>query len=426
MEVKKVYQNIGFKPVNFSFDEVEISNKYDFINLDKFDIYWELEAEGKVLQDGMVMNPEIAPGRSKIFTLGMVPFKPEPGVEYFINLTAFTPEGTDIIPSGHIFAFGQFPVPVPETVEVKSEDKGAKAVFEANNLISVDAGNVVYSFSKTNGYLVSVKSGDTQLLNSPLTINFWRAPTENDFGNKMPERCKVWRTAGDNAGFRGISHSQDARGYYEVTARYRLQDVESDYILTYRINGNGEIEVTARLVPGDRAYPELPRFGMTFSVPAGYENLSWFGRGPHENYIDRNTSALVGVYKGSVDDQYVPYISPEENGYKTDVRWITLLDGQGRGLMIEGAPLISFSALHFSNGDLTREKRDGYHTTDLVRRGETWLNVDFRQMGVGGDNSWGAKTHARYELPFGAYSYTFIIRPVKPGEDIWTKYKTAF
>ena len=152
---------------------------------------------------------------------------------------------------------------------------------------------------------------------------------------------------------------------------------------------------------------------MTFSVPAGYENLSWFGRGPQENYIDRNTSAFVGLYHSNVDDQYVPYISPEENGYKTDVRWLTLLDGKGNGLMVQGDPQISFSALHFSNEDLTREKRDGYHTTDLVRRDEIWLNVDLKQMGVGGDNSWGAKTHAIYSMPYRQYSYSFIIEAVK-------------
>ncbi len=426
MEVKKVYQSIGFKPVNFSFDEIEITNKYNFINLDKFNIYWEIEAEGKILQDGMVMNPDIPAGKSKIFTLGIVPFKPENGVEYFINLTAFLPEGNDIIPSGHIFAFEQFPVPVPFLREVKNVDKGAKAVFEANNLINIEAGGTVYSFSKANGFLVSAKSGDIQLLQSPLSINFWRAPTENDFGNKMPERCKVWRTAAGNAEFKGISHSQDEKGYYSVYAEYWLPDVQAKYTLSYMINGAGEMKVTASFIPSGTDYPELPRFGMMFSVPAGYENLSWFGRGPQENYIDRNTSAFVGLYHSNVDDQYVPYISPEENGYKTDVRWATLLDGKGNGLMIQGDPQISFSALHFSNEDLTREKRDGYHTIDLVRRDDTWLNVDFKQMGVGGDNSWGAKTHAIYSLPYRQYSYSFILRPLREGQNIWTTYKTIF
>ena len=426
-EVKKVYQNIGFKPVDFSFDEVEITNKYNFINLDTFMMYWEIEAEGKVVQDGMIMNPDVPAGTSKIFTLGMVPFKPEPGVEYFLNLTAFTSESTDIIPPGHIFAMEQFAIPVPHNVESVEMDSGAKAVFETEGRINVEAGNVVYGFSKENGFLVSVKSGDKQLLNSPLAINFWRPPTENDFGNKMPERCSIWESAGSHAELKHLSHAQDKNGYYEVNAEYWLPDVESDYRISYQINGAGEIKVTANLLPnGNVTYPEIPRFGMTFSLPAGYENLSWFGRGPHENYIDRNTSAFVGLYHGTVDEQYVPYIAPEENGYKTDVRWLSLLDTTGNGLMIQGEPRIGFSALHVSNADLTREKRDGYHTTDLVRRNEIWLNVDLKQMGVGGDNSWGAKTHAIYSIPFSAYSYSFILKPVTDGIDVWDKYKKDF
>ncbi len=426
MEVKKVYQNIGFKPVDFSFDEIEVFNKYNFINLDKFSIYWEIESEGRVLQDGMIMNPDIQPGKSKIFTLGIVPFKPDEGAEYFLNLTAFTSDADDLIPAGHIFAFEQFSIPVPPRTEVKTKDKGAKAVFDANETLNVEAGSVVYSFSKSTGYLVSVKSGDTQYLNSPFSINFWRPPTENDFGNKMPSRCKVWEAAAKNAEFRGLSHTLDDRGYYSVSAEYWLPDVEAKYSLEYQINGSGEIKITGTFDPSGKDYPELPRFGMNFSIPAGYENLSWFGRGPHENYIDRNSSSLVGLYQGTVDEQYVPYIAPEENGNKTDVRWLALLNDKGNGLMIQGDPKLSFSALHFSNSDLTRDKRDGYHTTDLVRRDEIWLNIDLKQMGVGGDNSWGAKTHEIYSLPYESYSYSFMLRLVKGDDNIWVKYKTLF
>lgn len=417
MEVKKVFQNIEFKPVNFSFDEIEIKNKFYFINLDQFAIYWELEAEGKVIQDGIVENVDVEPGESKIFSLQMVPFKPESGVEYFLNLTVFKTTADEMIPSGHIIAYEQFNIPVPNK-EAKMDrrnpkEEGAIAVFEENGNIQIEASGLMIAINQTSGQLTSIKNKGRELLHEPLSINFWRAPTENDFGNGMPERLKVWKDAGKRAELKNITHSMNNDGKYEVNVKYWIPDVESFYFVDYEINGKGEIEVSACLSPNGKNYPEMPRFGMSLALSEGYDQLNWFGRGPHENYVDRKESALVGYYKSTVKDQYVPYIAPEENGYKTDTRWLSLTDKTGNGIRISGKPTVCFSALHYKDQDFERTRRDGYHITDLTERAETYLNIDLMQMGVGGDNSWGAQTHAKYCIPFKEYCYSFVIESIE-------------
>ena len=426
MEVKKVYQDIHFKPVNFSFDEIEVKNEYFFIDLSDFAIYWELEANGEVMQDGMLVQPDIGPGESRIYTLGIIPFKPITGTEYFLNFTAFKLNGNEIMPEGHIYAFDQFQIPTPVLTMEKSSDDGKKIVVEDDQFLRIETDKHSFSFNRETGFLSSVKQGDIEYLNEGLAINFWRAPIENDFGNGMPDRQKIWRTAGQNAELRGINHEQNSQGYYIVDVDYWLPDVLSHYYVKYEINGEGEIKVSAYLEPGDKEFIDLPRFGMTMSLNREYTHLEWFGRGPHENYSDRKTSALVGHYQGSVEDQYVEYILPQENGYKTDTRWFSLQNEKGAGLLVSGEPLISFSAHHFTNEDITRETREGYHTTDVKKRPEVYLNIDLAQMGVGGDNSWGAKPHAEYCIPFRAMAYSFIIKPIEPGENPWKKHIQAF
>ncbi len=424
-EVKKVYQFIEFKPVNFSFDEIMITNKYDFKTLNDMAIYWEIESQGKVLQQGTLMNPDIQPKQSRIYTLEIEPFKPEPGREYFLNLTAFQAMDSELINSGHIFAYDQFEIPVPSK-ETKSSDEGSKVVYQSAEELKVDAGGITYSFNKANGLLISVVKEEREYLKEPLRINFWRAPIENDWGNKMPDRLSVWRNAGKNAELRSIEHEQREAGYYEVDVDYWLPDVQSFYYINYEINGNGELRVNAYMDPMEPGYPELPRFGMMMAADGEFDQLEWFGRGPHENYMDRKTSAIVGHYRSTPEEQYVPYIAPEENGYKTDTRWFTLTDDSGKGIMLKGVPHISFSTLHFTNEDLTREKRDGMHTTDLVPREDVYINVDYAQMGVGGDNSWGAKPLAKYSLPFKEYNYSFILKLIDSGTDFWDAYNEDF
>ena len=426
MEVKKVYQNVDFKPVDYSFDEIEVKNKYFFTNLSDFGIYWEMESEGKVLQSGMLMDLNIAPGDSRILSLGLVPFKTDPKAEYFLNFTVFELEGTEMIPSGHIVAYEQFLVPSPHDNCLEREDVGSKAVIQTDSEIKIVTDEISFSFNKTSGLLSSIVKGDTELLSSPLSMNFWRAPIENDFGNNMHKRQKVWKTAGPNAVLKDISHEQNELGYYGVDVHYYLPDVESNYYINYSVSGKGEIRIETYMEPVGKNFPNLPRFGMSMTLNEEYDQLSWFGRGPHENYQDRNSSAIVGYYQSDVSDQYFPYITPQENGNKTDTRWFSLLDENGEGLMFVGDQLLGFSALHYSMDELNRSYREEKHTSDLKISQEVFLNIDYKQMGLGGDNSWGARPHSEYSLPFKSYGYSFVIKILDAEDHIWEKYKSEF
>jgi hypothetical protein len=194
---------------------------------------------------------------------------------------------------------------------------------------------------------------------------------------------------------------------------YEFDELEG--LIVKDLTGNFDAEILEKEIE----FPEMPRFGNRLELPGSFNRLSWFGRGPHENYWDRKTSAFVGLYESSVDDQYFPYIRPQENGNKTDTRWIALQDEQGMGMMFIGEPLLSFSALPYTMEDLDQESKQNYrHTNDLVKRNYISLNVDYKQTGVGGDDSWHARPHPKYTLKYGEYEYSYIIRPIKDEKDL--------
>lgn len=245
------------------------------------------------------------------------------------------------------------------------------------------------------------------------TPNFWRAPTDNDFGNGMERKSNVWRVAGENTSVKSIS-GKEVDGNAVVTADIYLKDVAADYQIVYTLGANGALAVNVTYKAGTSVLPEMPRFGMIMSLNKEFDNFTYYGRGPWENYSDRNTASFIGVYNSKVADQYVPYTRPQENGYKTDLRWLTLTNNAGQGIRIDGLQPICASALNNRPEDfdpgLTKKYR---HTNDITPRKEVILSVDFAQRGAGGDNSWGALPHEQYRLEGKEYSYGFVISPVK-------------
>jgi beta-galactosidase len=256
--------------------------------------------------------------------------------------------------------------------------------------------------------------------------NFWRGPTDNDFGNGLEKRCAVWRYAGDNRLVKNISVTNESASKVKVSIDFTLPDVESDYSSSYTIWGNGDVEVENSITPGTKELPELPRIGMKINLPKEYSNVEFYGRGPHENYWDRRSSALVGQYKSTVKDLFVNYVSPQENGTRTDIRWVALSDKSGRGLLFVGEPLVSFSARYYTDEDLTPVERGTKHLTDLVEKDYVYLNIDYKMMGVGGDDSWGARTHKEYTLFPQKYSYKFLIKPIDAGTDLMRTSKIVY
>jgi beta-galactosidase len=233
----------------------------------------------------------------------------------------------------------------------------------------------------------------------------------------MPKISGVWRRAGDERVLKGFAAEAVERGAVRVRAEYSLPTVSSSLVLSYVIAGDGEVVVREEFRTGRKDLPEMPRFGVKFRLRKPLESLEYFGRGPQENYCDRNSSTLVGRYRSTVSEQYFPYISPQENGNKTDVRWMAFRDDAGQGLLIAGAPVVSLSALRYTPEDLTQESRGSRHTIDLTKRDFVSVCVDLRQRGVGGDDSWGASPHSQYCVLPVDQTFEFRLLPIAAGMD---------
>jgi beta-galactosidase len=250
----------------------------------------------------------------------------------------------------------------------------------------------------------------------------------------------VWKKAGERIVVTKASIGQPEIGKVVIVFRYDIKGLENEkiagYSTVYTVLGSSDIIISNSFEKVSGKIPEIPRMGMQMQLPEDLTNLKWMGRGPYENYSDRKTSADVGLYESTVADQYVPYIRPQENGYKTDTRWLTLTDDTGTGIMVSGNPLICFAALNNihddfeSPGKLSTYRKDAKtantHTIDVKPRELVNLNVDLGQMGVGGDNSWGALIHPEYRLLESKYEYSFRLRPITRDDDVLKLAKEGF
>ena len=427
-EVKKVYQNAGFD-FAVSGNKLTVTNKYFFINLSDFEFFWELLADGEVVADGELPTLNVAPGDS---TEVNVPIDgtvlADNTKEYFLNVYMRRPNKWDIIAAGHIFAREQFLY--REVAAPPAGVLAAAAPLDVNNdgaIYTVAGTGFMVKFDISSGQMVSyIYSGDEFILSAP-EADFWRAPTDNDYGYGMTRMMGDWQNAGKNAKVVEASVTQPAIGSAAVTFRFDIPGSDDRIIgsLTtrYDISGNGSVTVTNNFYKLDGTLAQVPRVGMQMSLPARYSNVAWYGRGPQESYSDRKSSAFVGFYQSDVADLYWPYLRPQENGNRTDIRWVTLTDSRGNGLKFEGTGLINFTALNNlredfeSPGRLSNHRADAKsantHISDVRPRDLIALNIDYGQMGVGGDNSWGARVHPEYTLTEPSYSYSFTISPVK-------------
>jgi beta-galactosidase len=422
LEVKKVYQYIKIKPVDLAKGQIKIINTYDFINLDRFIIRWEVLEDGAKILEGAVPNPNIKPRKDKYFEFKLDKLSPNPGAEYLLNVYVQTSEPKGLLPAEHVVAKEQFVLPhrakIPQTQE---SQKQPLVMIEMENELRIEGKDFTLRFDKTTGLLFSYSYMGKELIVEGLTPKFWRAPTDNDFGNRMPERCAVWKKASSNRRLDRFEILSQKNAKIQISVEYFLPDVDSKHTVSYTIWNTSDVIVKNHFTPGKQGLPELLRFGMQMRIPKDFEHVRWYGRGPHENYWDRKTSAFFGLYENSVRDQYVKYASPQENGYKTDVRWVALTNNGGFGLLAVGLPSVCFSALPYSTEDLTQESRGTKHPTDIEERDFIEWHIDHKQTGVGGDNSWGARPLDHYTLFPKEYAYSFRLRPFtakkeSPGE----------
>ena len=406
-EVKKVYQYIKAFPVDAVNGKIRIRNKYDFITLDFVQPSWELTANGKVIQKGKLKKLSLAPTEETVVTVPLKTPKIEIGVEYHLNISFALAKDSPWAKKGHIVAWDQIEVPFA-TQEAPKTDVASMSSVEFkqdSNGLTVTGKDFALNING-DGLIDSLKYKSEDLLTSPLTPNFWRVPIDNDNGNKMPNRQGIWKTAGQTRQMTKATVEQISDQVIRVAIDSTLKAGDSTQRIVYTIFGNGEIVIENTFVPNG-SLPNLPRFGMQMAMPGEFKNVKWFGRGPHETYWDRKTSGAVGVYEKTTEQFVHPYVRPQEMGNKTDVRWMTVTNDSGVGIMAKGIGHLSISAWPFTMADLEAAR----HINELPRRDITTVNIDYKQMGLGGDNSWGARPHPEYTLPPKTYSYTFILRP---------------
>lgn len=412
LEVKKVYQNIQFQFSNGA--DLVVTNHYNFTNLSNYTFKWELIKNGTTTKSGE-FNLDVNPEESKkvALDLGSV----DENAEYFLNVFAVSKYDAPLVVKGHEFAREQFAIGKGSYFKNNGIAKSAAKLKYSvkNNLISFETESITGEFDLQKGEIlkyVSKKSDHSIFTHFP-TPYFWRAPTDNDFGNGMPNKLVVWKDASKNPTVVSVNLDKNTSEGLVIKVAYRLAQVDVPYTVDYLIQNDGSIKVTAAIDMTGKNLPELPRFGMRFKLNGAYDNLTYYGRGPWENYSDRNTASFMGAYSAKVINQYTRnYIRPQESGYKTDVRWLTLKNAEGQGVKIEGQQPVGFSALNISTEDLDPgKKKSQRHPSDLDldSKEAVYLHLDYKQRGVGGDDSWGRLPHDAYRLLDKQYRYSYII-----------------
>ena len=407
-EVKKVYQYIMFKDKDLSQGVLTVRNLYDFTNLENYDFKWVLLKNGMPSDSG-TFTLSLKPHLSKDIVLSL-PEVPQDGNEYFLNVYAYTRTATDLVPAGHEVAKEQFNIGTGCYFASAEAADGELVCSVDGNVLSFRSGNVSGKLDIRKGILYDYAiNGKKPLVKYPEPA-FWRAPVDNDFGNGMPYKSGVWRTAHVNRSIKDVIVGEKTDDGLKITVEWMLNDIEVPYTAEYLICNDGSIVITGSIDMTGKNLPELPRFGMRMELEKGYEYLTYYGRGPQENYIDRFSGSFIGRYESTVTEQYYPYSRPQETGNKTDVRWLALLDEDGTGIRISGLQPLGFSALHFTPEDLdpglTRKMQ---HQNDVVPQKNIFLHVDLKQRGLGGDNSWGMYPHPEYRLTDKKYSYSYRI-----------------
>ncbi len=415
-EVKKVYQNIEFREGNICGHSIFVKNKFAFTSLSDFDFIWTVTKNGTEIQRGyMFLN--IKPGDEAML---IIPFD-EPddsGCEFVLNVSISLRDDTLWAKAGHEIAFEQFVI--PQKKECKKPDGAKSPEFKTDERnVYIFCENIQITFSKRSGLLESYKLNERELLKEPLTPNFYRAWTDNDRGNQMDRRCAPWVENSRIRKLTDFSLDSSENGVISVKTSFKLPDgprIRGDIYggwfsilhINYKIMPDGEVCVTEKINPYSQL-DEMPAFGMKFVMDKNFNHVKWYGKGPHETAWDRKKGAKIGMYEGSVREQFVPYLKPQECGTKTDVRFAYLTDENGAGFKFTGEDVFVFSAFEWDNDEIINAK----HLHELPESDKTVMYINYNQTGVGGDTSWGTFAHPEFTLSSGReYIYRFAFKGI--------------
>jgi len=412
-EFKKTIQNICVKDINIFQGELRIFNRFFFSTLDDVEMHWDLVRDGLAVQSGTVDQLKAGPQDSIDLSLPLNKELILPNSEHFLNLSFRLKVDTPYAEKGFEIAKEQLGMVFPGEMPIEPDLPPAqeKLSWESGDRISISGTDFKLAVDSKTGALCEAQYRGATLLSEPLIPCFWRVPTDNDEGGGASSFAHRWRKAGldkYNIKVNSIKLNPQKNGTVKLDVFSILIFKEGRINLTtnYTFIPDGRIDVQLDLTLLDN-FPPMARVGMQFAMPSAYEHMTWYGRGPFENYRDRKESAHVGLYSGSVADQYFEYIMPQENGNKTDVRWIRVMDKAETGLKVTGEPLLEVNVQNYSQQALNNSKT----SHSLVRGEQTYVHVDFKQMGLGGDDSWSPRVHEEYQLNDKHYHFGFSLKP---------------
>ncbi|MDE6793785.1 MAG: DUF4981 domain-containing protein [Muribaculaceae bacterium] len=417
-EVSYYYQNIWTTPSDLSNGKMKVYNENFFRDLSDVTLNWVLLNNGVPVRDGSIDNISVAPGATTDIT---VPYgKISDQGEWALNLYYNLKHADGLLPAGHTIARQQFilndvkgDVTIANPIENNLGEIKPEIVNNQRNYLIVKGNDFTVEFNRWTGYMSKYEVKGTQMIaeEGQLTPNFWRAPTDNDYGAGLQHKYAAWK----NPEIKLESlNAEMENGLAVVKAKYSMPGVKAQLALTYTINGAGAVQVNQTLTADKTAEVSgMFRFGMQMQMPEAFSSIEYYGRGPIENYADRNHSTLVGIYNQKVADQFYPYVRPQETGTKSDIRYWKQLNNSGNGLEFISENPFSASALNYSieslDGGLNKANT---HSAEVKKVDYTNLLIDKAQIGLGCVNSWGAMPLKEYLLPYGDYSFTFVMKPV--------------
>jgi len=409
-ECKRLFQPVHIEQSANNQFQFQITNRYVVRNLEALSGFWSLIVDGVEQKNGQLPVLNVSAGGQTEFQIQLSKDDLKGGQEYFINFKFLLSKNLQWAKAGHEVAAAQFELKGEQSEKKYSHMKLASVEVDENDKhIRINNKYFKVVISKETGLLSNYIFHKQPFIESPLKPNFWRAQTDNDLsGFKTHEVLGIWKDAANELELTNIQVEKE-KSSVTVLADFDLMDSKVNYQITYQIYSNGQIFITVHFKP-NADLPNLPKLGMQMAIPKKFEQINWYGRGPHENYIDRCFSADVGVYPRPIEEFQEPYIKPQENANRTGIRWMEFFDKNGKGLKFEAVE----SFLEMSAWNYTQENLEAaQHTYDL-KAGETiTVNVDFKQMGVGGNDSWtpNAAPMKKYQIPAKKYTYSFWIKP---------------
>jgi len=425
LEVKKVYQPIKFFAEDDKAGKFVAQNKFFFKDLSDYQFVYEILEDGLTIKKGNIIGLEVEPQQKTVFKINYsgIDFKPEK--EYFVIISALQNIQDELIPIGHEIAWDQFLIQAAEKPQESQVENSSLKIEETKEAYTISGKDFKAIFNKKDMLLNQYFDGEKPMLESSLTPNFWRSATDNDLGNGMHEWAAIWKNVWQNSKLQNSTVEKKDYGII-IKANFKTEKPNVTYSIEYLINSDGDIKVDFTFNPQDTALPKIPRLGFQVRISDEYQYMKWYGKGPHETYWDRQTSGKMGVFKGKVWDQLHLYMRPQESGNKTNVRWVSLENQDGSGLKAFGNEPLSSSAWQLTAEDLDyvpakkgSESASGLvpvpskHGMELVPAHFITWNIDYRQMGVGGDTSWGRLVHDEYTIPVKKYQYGFTLKLLK-------------